>query len=71
VGNFHHSADLSGMVKNNLHNPDIKLWCWAVRELKISLINLARKLEMTISGFGYAAQRRGDIALHHNFHLPD
>jgi len=32
------------------------------------LTELARKLEMTIPGVGYAAQRRVDIALRHNFH---
>ncbi len=42
---------------------------WAVRELKMPLTDLARKLEMTISGVGYAAQRGEDIALRHNFHL--
>jgi len=31
------------------------LFCyWAARELKIPLAELARKLEMTISGVGYA-----------------
>ncbi len=34
------------------------LFCYcAARELKIPLTDLARKLEMTISGVGYAAQR--------------
>jgi len=69
VENFLHFADISDLFKKNLHNPDIKVCCWAARELKISLINLARKLEMTISGVGYDAQRGRDIALRNNFHL--
>ncbi len=46
------------------------LFCyWAARELKMPLNDLARKLEMTISGVGHAAQRGEDIALRHNFNL--
>jgi hypothetical protein len=46
------------------------LFCyWAVRDLKMPLTDLPRKLEMTISGVGYAAQRGEDIALRHKFHL--
>jgi hypothetical protein len=36
---------------------------WAARELKIPLTDLARKLEMTISGIGYAAQRGKPFAI--------
>ncbi|MCP4230547.1 MAG: hypothetical protein GY771_10435 [bacterium] len=39
-------------------------YCGAVIEMKILLTDLARKLEMTISGIGYTAQRGEDIALH-------
>jgi len=44
---------------------------WASREFKIQLTEIARKLEMTISGVGYAVQRGEAIALRHNFHLLD
>jgi len=37
--------------------------------LKIPLTEFARKLEMTISVVGYAAQRGEAIALRHNFHM--
>jgi len=48
------------------------LFCyWAARELKITLTDLARKFEMTISGVGYAAQSGEAIALRHNFHWLD
>jgi hypothetical protein len=39
--------------------------------LNIPLVDLARKLEMTISGVGYAAQRGEAIALRHDFQLLD
>ena len=50
---------------------DAKVLCcyWAARELKIPLADLARKLEMTISGVGYAVQRGEAITLRHDFHL--
>ncbi len=48
------------------------LFCyWASRELKIPLTDLARKLEMTIAGVGYAVQRGEAIALRHSFQLLD
>lgn len=42
---------------------------WAARELKMPLTDLSRKLEMTISGVGYAAPRGEDITLCYNFRL--
>ncbi len=40
------------------------LFCyWAARELKMPLTDLARKLEMTITGVGYVVQRGEAIAL--------
>jgi len=48
------------------------LFCyWAARELKIPLADLARKLEMTISGVGYAVQRGEAIALRHDIQFLD
>jgi hypothetical protein len=44
---------------------------WGARELKIPLTDLARKLEVTISGVGYSVQRGEAIALLHIFHLLD
>jgi len=57
--------------------PDVNAWCKVPKALsrtpigilKMPLTDLACKLEMTISGVGYAAQRGEDIALRHNFHL--
>jgi len=46
------------------------LFCyWPARELKILLTDLARDIEMTISGVGYVVQRGETIALRHNFYL--
>jgi len=46
------------------------LFCyWAARELKIPLADLARKLEMTISGVGDAVQRGEAIALRNNLQM--
>jgi hypothetical protein len=39
------------------------------RELKMPLTNLARKLDMTVSGVGYAVQRGESIALRYNYRL--
>ncbi len=44
------------------------LFCyWAARELKMPLTDLARKLDMTVSGVGYAVQRGESIAFHYNY----
>ena len=45
------------------------LCCWAARELKTPLTDLARKLDMTVSGIGYAVQRGETIALRYNYQL--
>jgi hypothetical protein len=45
------------------------LCCRAARELKIPLIDLARKLGMTVSGIGYAVQRGETVALRNNYQL--
>ncbi len=42
---------------------------WAARELKMSLTDLARQLDMTVSGVGYAVQRVESIALRYNYRL--
>ncbi len=42
---------------------------WAARELKMPLIDLARQLDMTVSGVGYAVQRGESIALRYNYRL--
>ncbi len=42
---------------------------WAARELKMSLTDLVRQLDMTISGVGYAVQRGESIALRYNYRL--
>jgi putative transposase len=47
-----------------------KLLCyWAARELKMPLTDLARQLDMTVSGVGYAVQRGESIALRYNYRL--
>jgi putative transposase len=46
------------------------LFCyWAVRELKMSLTDLARQLDLTVSGVGYAVPRGESIALRYNYRL--
>ncbi len=46
------------------------LFCsWAARELKIPLTDLARQLDMTVSGVAYAVQRWESIALRYNYRL--
>lgn len=46
------------------------LFCyWMVRELKMPLTDLAIKLDMTVSGVGYAVQRGEVIALQNNYKL--
>ncbi len=42
---------------------------WAARELKMPLTDLARQLDMTVSGVGYAVQREESIALRYNYRL--
>jgi putative transposase len=42
---------------------------WAARELKMPLTDLARQLDKTVSGAGYAVQRRESIALRYNYRL--
>jgi hypothetical protein len=42
---------------------------WAARELKMPLTDLARQLDMTVSGVGYAVQRGESIALRYNYRL--
>ncbi len=42
---------------------------WAACELKMPLTNLARQLDMTVSGVGYAVQRGESIALRYNYRL--
>ncbi len=51
--------------------PDAKgLFCyWAACELKMPLTDLARQLDMTVSGVGYAVQRGESIALRFNYRL--
>ena len=46
------------------------LFCyWTVRELKTPLTDLARKLDMTVSGVCYGVQRGETIAHRHNYEL--
>ena len=46
------------------------LYCsWAVRELRISLTDLARRLGMSLAGVGYAVQRREVIARERSYQL--
>jgi REP element-mobilizing transposase RayT len=46
------------------------LFCyWCSRELGISLTELARKLEMTVSGVGYAVKRGESLAKRHGYRL--
>ena len=48
------------------------LFCyWAVRELGYALTDLARRLNMSGPGVGYAVSRGEGIAKHHNYQLPD
>ncbi len=42
---------------------------WTARELKMPLTDLARQLDMTVSGVGYAVQRGESIALRYNYRL--
>jgi REP element-mobilizing transposase RayT len=42
---------------------------WAARELKMPLTDIARRLDMTAPGVGYAVQRGESIALHGNYQL--
>jgi putative transposase len=42
---------------------------WAVRELGISYTDLAKQLEMTQPGAGYAVNREEKIAKEHNYQL--
>ena len=42
---------------------------WAVRELGISCTDLAKQLEMTQPGVGYAVSRGEKIAKEHNYQL--
>jgi putative transposase len=42
---------------------------WAVRELGMSLTDLARDLEMSIPGVGFAVERRASIAYDNNYQL--
>ncbi len=46
------------------------LFCYrAACELKMPLTDLARQLDMTVSGVGYAIQRGESIALRFNYRL--
>ncbi len=45
------------------------LCCRAACELKMPLTDLARQLDMTVSGVGYAIQRGESIALRFNYRL--
>jgi hypothetical protein len=46
------------------------LFCyWMVRELKMPLTDLARKLDMTVSAVGYAVQRGEVTALQNNYKM--
>ena len=46
------------------------LFCfWCSSELDLSLTDLARKLEMTVSGVGYAIRRGEKIAKQHQYRL--
>ncbi len=46
------------------------LLCYrAARELTMPLTDLARQLDMTVSGVGYAVQRGESIALRYNYRL--
>ncbi len=48
------------------------LFCyWAVRELGYALTDLARRLNMSGPGVGYAVSRGEGIAKHHNYQLRD
>ncbi|MFC1863852.1 transposase, partial [Thermodesulfobacteriota bacterium] len=44
---------------------------WAVRELGISLRELAKRLEMSSPGVGFAVERGEAIAHENNYHLAD
>jgi hypothetical protein len=67
------SIDSAELFRKGRQKPRVDakaLFCyWAARELKMPLTDLTRKLERTISGVGYAAQRGEAITLGHNFHL--
>ena len=48
------------------------LFCyWCTNELGLSQSKLARKLEMTVSGVGYAAKKGASIAKRHRYVLID
>jgi len=42
---------------------------WAVRKLGMSLTDLARHLRISVSGVGYAVERRETIARDNNYQL--
>ncbi len=42
---------------------------WAVRELGVSLTDLAREFELSVSGVGYAVERGERIACENNYRL--
>jgi len=44
---------------------------WAVRKLGMSLTDLARHLRISVSGVGYAVERRKTIARDNNYQLVD
>jgi hypothetical protein len=70
-----HDIDTAELFRKGRQKPRVDakaLFCyWAAIELKRTLADLARKLEMTISGFGYAVQRGEAIADRHDFQLLD
>ena len=40
---------------------------WAVRELGVSLTDLAREFELSVSGVGYTVERGGRISRENNY----
>ena len=44
---------------------------WAIRKLGMSLTDLARHLRISVSGVGYAVERRETIARDNNYQLVD
>ncbi len=71
--NFYSNIDPDEVLRKGRQKPRVDakgLLCyWAARELKMPLTDLARQLDMTVSGVGYAVQRGESIALRYNYRL--
>ncbi len=68
-----YSIDPDEVMRKGRQKPRVDakgLLCyWAARELKMPLTDLARQLDMTVSGVVYAVQRGESIALRYNYRL--